>query len=149
MHDVADSVLNKWFKLVDGGDIKFTFIFERQFLHPFFWNGINLLDGRSTALWSKAGTRLRIWQCSTIDSDVSGYATVEAEVVVNMALAFLWSKSSMTVALVLSERRGSWEGIDLRFFFQDFLNAWILSSESSGRASKGAPVFIEFSGFLD
>jgi len=144
--------------LVDGGNINSAFIFEQKFLHSFFWNGINLLDGRSAALWLKAGTRSIIWQSGTIDGDMSRYAAVKTEVVVNAELALFQSKSSTTMAsstsasmsssLVLSERRGSWEGIDLRFFFQDFLNAWILSSESSGRASKGVPILIEFPGFL-
>jgi len=89
---------------------------------------------------------------------VSGYATVEIEVIVDTVFAFFQSESSMTTAMaaavsaslssVLSERRGSWEGIDLRFFFRDFPNVWILSSESSSRASEGAPILIEFSGFL-
>jgi len=54
---------------------------------------------------------------------VSGYATIETEVIVDTVFAFFWSESSMTTAasvfssLVLSERRGSWEGIDLGFFF--------------------------------
>jgi len=58
---------------------------------------------------------------------MSGYATVETEVIVDTALAFFWSESSTTTATatatstslssVLSERRGSWEGIDLGFFF--------------------------------
>jgi len=90
---------------------------------------------------------------------MSGYATVETEVVVDAALAFFQSESSMTVASstsasassssVLSERRGLWEGIDLRFFFQDFPNVGILLLESSSRASKSAPILIEFSGFLN
>ena len=58
---------------------------------------------------------------------MSRYTTIEAQVVVDMVLAFFRGESSMTTAtamamsaslsLVLSERRGSWEGIDLRFFF--------------------------------
>jgi len=118
-----------------------------------------LLDRRSAALWLKTRTRLIIQQFSTIDSDMSGFATIETKFVVNVVFAFFQGESSMTTAsstsmsvsssLVLSERRGSWEGIDLRFFFQDFLNVWILLSESSSRASKGVPVFIKFSGFLN
>jgi len=117
-----------------------------------------LSDRRSAALWLKARTRSIIWQFSTIDSDVSRFATVETEVVVDAEFALFWSESPMTMASsasasaslssVLSKRRGSWEGIDLRFFFQDFSNAWVLSSESSSRASKGAPILIEFPGFL-
>jgi len=85
---------------------------------------------------------------------MSGYTTVETEVIVDMAFALFRSELSTTTAmstslsLVLSERRGLWEGVDLRFFFQDFPNVWILSSESSSRASEGAPILIEFSGFL-
>jgi len=89
---------------------------------------------------------------------VSGYAAIKTEVIVNTMFAFFQGESSMTIAmamatstsssLVLSERRGLWEGIDLRFFFQDFLNVQILSSESSSGASEGAPIPIEFSGLL-
>jgi len=89
---------------------------------------------------------------------MSGYTAVEAKVIVDTAFAFFQGESSMTTATamaasassssVLSERRGSWESIDLRFFFQDFLNAWIPALESSSRPSEGAPILIEFSGFL-
>jgi len=89
---------------------------------------------------------------------MSGYAAVETEVIIDTAFAFFWGESSTTtttatamstsLSLVLSERRGSWEGIDLRFFFRDFLNTWILSLESSSGASEGAPIPIEFSGLL-
>ena len=116
-------------------------------------------DGRSAALWSKARTRSIIWQFGTIDSDMSGFATVKTKVVVDVELALFQSESSMTIASsasvsaslssVLSERRGSWHSIDLGFFFQDFSNVWVLTSEASSRASKGAPIPIEFSGFLN
>jgi len=89
---------------------------------------------------------------------MSRYAAIETKVIIDMALAFFQGKSSTTMATamamsassssVLSERRGLWEGIDLRFFFQDFLNVWIPTLESSSRASEGAPIPIEFSGLL-
>jgi len=85
---------------------------------------------------------------------MSGYTAIETEVIVDMALSFFRSESSTTTATatslssVLSKRRGSWKGIDLRFFFRDFPNAWIPALESSSRPSEGAPIPIEFSGFL-
>jgi len=85
---------------------------------------------------------------------MSRYGAVETKVIVNAALTFFRREPSTTTATsassssVLSERRGSWESIDLRFFFRDFPNAWIPAWESSSRASKGAPILIEFSGFL-
>ena len=85
-------------------------------------------------------------------------AIIETEVIVNTTLAFFQGESSMTTATamatsvssssVLSERRGLWEGVDLGFFFRDFPNAWIPALEPSSRAGKGAPIPIEFSGFL-
>jgi len=89
---------------------------------------------------------------------VSRYTTIEAEVIVDTVLVFFWAESSTTtttatatsasLSSVLSERRGLWEGIDLRFFFRDFLNAWIPTLESSSRTSEGVPILIEFSSFL-
>jgi len=85
---------------------------------------------------------------------MSGYTAIETEVIVDTTFAFFRSESSTTTATaaflssVLSERRGSWESIDLRFFFQDFSNVWILVLETSRRASEGAPILIEFSSFL-
>jgi len=83
---------------------------------------------------------------------MSAYTAIETEVIVDTVLAFFQSESSTTMATatsaslssVLSERRGLWEGIDLRFFFQDFPNAWIPTLESSSRTSEGAPILIEF-----
>ena len=108
---------------------------------------------------SKAGTRLVVWQFSTIDGNMSGFATVEAEVVINAEFSLFQGKSAMSAtssmsttlssSLVLSKQRRLWYSIDLRFFFQDFPNAWVLSSETPSRASKGMPVLIEFSGFLN
>jgi len=89
---------------------------------------------------------------------MSSYTTVETEVIVDMALTFFRGESPTTTATataasaflssVLSERRGLWKGIDLRFFFRDSPNAWIPALESSSRPSEGAPILIEFSGFL-
>jgi len=112
-----------------------------------------LSDGRSAVLWLKAGTRLVVWQFGTIDSDMSGFATIEAEFVIDAILPLFWGESatsaSMFSSLVLPKRRRLWYSVDLRFFFQDFLNMWVLLSEAPSRASKGTPVSIEFSGFLN
>jgi len=85
-------------------------------------------------------------------------SAIETKFIVGTSFALFWSESSTTLAMamaasvslssVLSERRGSWEGIDLRFFFRDFPNAWILSLESSSGASESAPIPVKFSGFL-